>query len=1421
MANLTRINNNQITDAVAGNVYTGINANSKVQAHSITSNLLANNLVYGSDLTINGNLSVTGNVTAIDTNNVTIEDPLLLLASTQTGSPTVDIGFIGQRGTSNNVASVWNEGLQAFVTAFTDSGAGDNTTINVLSYTDFITGAISAASLSLSGNVVSNLNVTGNIAGNNIAAAGNISATGNIIAAPGSYFIGDGSSLTGIVTSVSNINNGTSYANISTANGPLEIAINGNSTATFYDTGLSVYGNVTTSTNLNASNLSLSGNVLSNLSVTGDIVSNSVTTTNGVSAGGNVTAANFSTSGSGGNITGANVISAVTLTASGAVYAGTEINATGNITGGNLISNGAITAVGYVAGGNFYSTGDLTMSNGGNISGANVITANTINATVTLSTSGNIDANNVNTTNNVSAGGNVIAANFSTTGPQGNITGANVISSITLTASGNVYAADTLNGANLSLSGNVISNLNVTNDVSANNVFATTAISAVGNVTGGNITTVGEISAIGNIAGGNISTPNVISASGNIVTNEAFVGNNISGSSLVIASTSGGLQFSVTGNINAGGSTITNVPDPVASSDVANKGYVDGIANGLQVKASSNTASTGNIVTMTGSTYVYYNGPADDGIGATITLDNTGVIVIDTVTLTAGMRVLIKNEPLIAPTDGTTPSAAYNGIYDVTTAGAVGTALVLTRSTDDDVPAQMYSAYTFVTSPVGAVNTSTGWASTNTPTSPGDPIIVGTTFYVFVQFSSAGSYAAGNALSLTGSTFNTLVDVTTIDINGSNQLYIPANATLTTPNIGDAYGGSLSVTGSITGDVITGNALSTLGNVYAGNVYATVDVSAGGNVTVGQSSGSHTLSVYGDITTTSAGSNAGDLNISGAVSAAGNITTQTSLNGANLSLSGNVDSTLNVTGTVNANQINATVDVSANGNVIANYVNVGTNVSATGAVTGQNLYAGTDVSAGGNVIANYVTAGTDVSATGNINGNNVNVSTNVSATGNVLGANFITTGPQGNITGANVVSAVTLTSTGNVYAGTFFVGDGYYISNINAANVSSTKISNGSSFANIATPDGNIDLAVNTVTVGAFYNNGLSLTGNLEAANVNGTTISATGNITANNFNGGSLWNMTLGSHLLTNGFTINGGSFDYSYLQVGYPAGGQGVAINSLGNANATISTGTGGTAVNTWEFGVNGNLTTPGSVLVTGAVSTTGNIIGGTAFIVNTTANSVSVGNLTQTTGATFAINATDSMLLPVGNTVQRPTGATGMLRWNTTLSEVEVYNGAAWTGIGSGSYTVIQNEQFDGDGTTVAFTLGSSQTTDSCIVTINGVVQAPTTAYSVSGVYPTCVLTFTEAPQVGDTIDVREITSTTTVTAISNTSGNSVVSVQETIGEVDITGNLVAQVNSTAPTLSSNKTMSFQLLSDTSLVILVRGSDGTTRSATITLS
>ena len=84
------------------------------------------------------------------------------------------------------------------------------------------------------------------------------------------------------------------------------------------------------------------------------------------------------------------------------------------------------------------------------------------------------------------------------------------------------------------------------------------------------------------------------------------------------------------------------------------------------------------------------------------------------------------------------------------------------------------------------------------------------------------------------------------------------------------------------------------------------------------------------------------------------------------------------------------------------------------------------------------------------------------------------------------------------------------------------------------------------------------------------------------------------------------------------------------------------------------------------------------------------------------------------------------------------------------------LLQVKHLHGDNSTVAFTLSDAQTTASCIVSINGVVQLPTTAYAVSGT----TLTFTEAPLAGDVIEVRKITTTTTITLISNAAQTAIV-------------------------------------------------------------
>jgi hypothetical protein len=173
---------------------------------------------------------------------------------------------------------------------------------------------------------------------------------------------------------------------------------------------------------------------------------------------------------------------------------------------------------------------------------------------------------------------------------------------------------------------------------------------------------------------------------------------------------------------------------------------------------------------------------------------------------------------------------------------------------------------------------------------------------------------------------------------------------------------------------------------------------------------------------------------------------------------------------------------------------------------------------------------------------------------------------------------------------------------------------------------------------------------------------------------------------------------------------------------------------------FGVGGG-TSIGNITVTDTTLSTTNA--GANIILQTTSQ------------GTVQVDNTTAFNVSVGTTAQRPsTPVTGDLRFNTTSTALEVFNGSSFVSVGDDS-AVITSQSFSGDNSTVAFTLSASATTASVIISINGTVQTPTTAYAVSGT----TLTFTEAPSSGDAIEVRRISSITTISEISNGLGDSI--------------------------------------------------------------
>jgi hypothetical protein len=166
--------------------------------------------------------------------------------------------------------------------------------------------------------------------------------------------------------------------------------------------------------------------------------------------------------------------------------------------------------------------------------------------------------------------------------------------------------------------------------------------------------------------------------------------------------------------------------------------------------------------------------------------------------------------------------------------------------------------------------------------------------------------------------------------------------------------------------------------------------------------------------------------------------------------------------------------------------------------------------------------------------------------------------------------------------------------------------------------------------------------------------------------------------------------------------------------------------------------------------------------------TYNQVIIGNsagaLQQVVGAKLQVNSTDSLLLAAGTSAQRPgdsqgygSATAGMLRFNTDLADLEYYTGSTWYSPQTSQITVVTSDEFNGDGTTLEFTLQRSSSTNNVFVAINGILQDPTYAYSVT----TNKLTFTEAPAVGDVINARVVTATSVIRALAGPSGNITVS------------------------------------------------------------
>ena len=331
----------------------------------------------------------------------------------------------------------------------------------------------------------------------------------------------------------------------------------------------------------------------------------------------------------------------------------------------------------------------------------------------------------------------------------------------------------------------------------------------------------------------------------------------------------------------ANGTTATTQASTDNSTKVATTAFVttgiQNAINGLYWKPAVGYATTANVIgTNTAGVFTY---------------TSTGVDTIDGHTLALNDQVLFKNQT----------TQADNGVWVVTTAGAIGVAGVLTRRSDYNTAADIQQGDAFYVLN-GTVNANTTWVQTDVVTTiNSDPL-------AFSQAAGPGTYTAGTGLTLTGGQFSVNVsqDITTLSNLTSNGLVTTSGGGgtlgITVPGTGVLTALGVNV-GSAGAFVVNGGALGTPSSGTVTNLTGTASININGTVgaTTPTTGAFTTIAASGGYTQTGTSANTftGTPTFSNATYSAlftgGNVGIGTTTPGQKLDVAGNIN--VNTNGT--------------------------------------------------------------------------------------------------------------------------------------------------------------------------------------------------------------------------------------------------------------------------------------------------------------------------------------------------------------------------------------------------------------------------------------------------------------------------------------------------------------------------------------------